>query len=481
MPDYFHIIRDDECREPHPAKGARGRWGEDYPTATLVAACTVLAIALSIQGFLIYVMVDGLNTDQAGFETNSTEFSLYKNTMAAECYLNDTIPIPGLCSSLSRHLVSESLEGRQTFLAKREYVWNDTQSTLNATWCQVLHCVQDFKVLPSQVLPFAYWSNRFASWSSGNSAAVTYLVTFTVYLRGRRNDRWRHCRGLKSLGVLDWITTLYAFVGAFGWWWISILRGWRNNTDASTASFAAWTVMWYQAYNLHYQPRSCALASLPRKMGKVIKGTAWLLVAAQCAATAYFVIDWDFAVRALAISSLVARESMPRQAYGCLESSIASAPGFSSCTPDYLCSPDKEWVLQRRDFQQDDGIFFGSIFPPLHFILSTLVIAGHYAFVLLRCLLTWDLRNIREQMRKQEEVPLYLMALVACLSLFFSIVNIVMVARNGGETGMDERYASVALNAECSVIHVGVSPWKHFLDIDSTWRDVWLAQAWMNG
>jgi hypothetical protein len=304
---------------------------------------------------------------------------------------------------------------------------------------------------------------------------MVYFSTFMIYLYKRKYSYPKSCRGFKSIGFLEWISTAYAFAGAFVWWWVSVFRGWSNNTDYGTASFAAWTVTWYQVYSLHYRPRACLLAAMPRWLGRSIKGISWLLVVAQCVATAYFVIDWSF----------VTKEYMPQRGYDCLNgTSVATAPGSLSlnCTLDSLCSsPDKEWMLQARDFQQGERFFFSSIFPPVHFILSALAIALPYAWTLIKCIRDDEIGELSDETKEREEIPLYTMAGVAAATLICSLVNVVMVARNHGATAMDERYGSVALDAECHAIHVGLSPWKHFLDVDISWRETWLAQAWMNG
>lgn len=476
--DNRHRDFEEDCRFPESLMER-----DDAKQGLLFLAGLGLLVAISIQIFLFVLMVRNLNTNRTGFEADSPEFPLYKNTVFKNCSSFD--PDPALCEMVAREmaarplplLVSEQPNG--TFLTQDYFPWDsdslewdsDTM-TYNFTynWCEAVRCFKGYKVIPSSPYPSAYLPNRFTIWDSGNMAAVAYLISAIFYVLRSLSRGDKPCRGLRDVGIIGWILFVYTLVGPFGWWWYSFIsscvRGWWY---MGSMSFAAWSVTWHQVYELQFHPYSCAMSKHP-KLAQWTLGIARFLVFAQWVATSICVFiwfGWDMGVLAVA-------------GYQCLESEIAAAPGTSPCSPQYLCS-EKYWMRISQTFWSYDTVPPGSWIFVGHYAIATVAVILPHIWALVKCVITCSISKLRPRARDLSEIPLFAM-LVAVL--YILVFGYLYIATGGGilhgKFSIHNRYSSVAIDEECHAVHVSLSPWRHYMDVDTWWRPVWLAKAWMN-
>ncbi|KAH6975092.1 hypothetical protein BKA56DRAFT_618608 [Ilyonectria sp. MPI-CAGE-AT-0026] len=205
-------------------------------------------------------------------------------------------------------------------------------------------------------------------------------------------------------------------------------------------------------------------------LAKRILGIARFLVFAQWVATfvcVYIWLIWDIGF-------------FPMPGYQCLASEIAAAPGTSPCSPQYLCS-EKSWMRISQTFWSRDTVPPGSWIFVGHYAIATIAVTLPYIWALAKCLIACSISKLRPRARDLSELPLFAM-LVAVL--YIVIFGFIYISGGGGmlhgKFSIHNRYGSVAIDEECHAVHVSLSPWRHYMDVDTWWRPVWLTKVWMN-
>ncbi|KAJ5212984.1 hypothetical protein N7449_000153 [Penicillium cf. viridicatum] len=115
-----------------------------------------------------------VRTDNTGFDSNSPEYALYKNTGFKDCYNTPLSAIIYNCSAVKASLQQQdSVVGLTTPSLSLPNNSNDNKTVYS--WCEVMSCVNDLKVVPSTPHSSAFWATTLEVW---NKAAITFLTSF---------------------------------------------------------------------------------------------------------------------------------------------------------------------------------------------------------------------------------------------------------------------------------------------------------------
>ncbi|RSL94506.1 hypothetical protein CEP52_012608 [Fusarium oligoseptatum] len=304
-------------------------------------------------------------------------------------------------------------------------------------------CFKGYKVIPSRPYPSAHIPNNFSVWVSFNIAMLSLLWFLRRYLQSARKSQGGReargeCNGLGSLEPLDWF----------------FLLQW------SSMSFAAWTVTWRHAFDLQYHPYSCALAKYPKWSGR-IKRLCHLLVVAQWCATIYAMIIW--------MRWRYANIVPP--GYQCLQDEIANAPGTSPCSPAKLCSQDRLFKSYYPGLNYEDSI------GPKLFLWHI----SEWTVLVIMIAIRSRLSDKEAQAEKDKPAFWYTIMVVIGVAAGVSVYFDVDIALDYfSQRHVVNHYAPVAFSEECHAVHVALSPWKHYFDVDTGWRALWIAKAWLD-
>ncbi|KAJ6140317.1 hypothetical protein N7471_006803 [Penicillium samsonianum] len=369
-----------------------------------------------------------VRTDNTGFDPNSPEYAVYKNTMFKDCYKS-----PGLtqdCASIKTYLLDVNTSGVVALIGTSLPVPNNlTNNNTIYNWCEVISCFNNFKVIPSTPRPSAFWPTILEVW---NKAAVTFLMAFWQLHKLQKalySDENTTCKGTEWDVWLIMAWDLASFI----WWCIGFGRFAMIPTQYPMPSMLGWVSLWKYCYIIHYHP---------------------------------------FDTRSGFNSVL------PYPAYDCLASRILDAPGSSPCSAEQICS-------NKRLFRSYDFIF------PHRYIsgyigLAGLLVALSIASIIMVCVLgAFPLiasmvkgGSTGKWRRKVSHLDFGFagslsMAAVACM-IYAALTGV-----DAFRTFEHLRQGTVAFNSDCNVLHVNMSPWRYYLDVDYE-LPLRVARMWFN-
>lgn len=279
------------------------------------------------------------------------------------------------------------------------------------------------------------------------------------------------CKGLTSL---DWTLNVYQLCSQ-GFWWYSAAKFITSPDDQALVSLISWVAPYRYTFGLFFHPYSCRLKDKP-KTQLILVYCVCIFTAIQMFATLYIFcknlpryqqrnylknLDSDFF-------------------YHCLEDQIQNTPSFSPCSARELCS--KAWGF--------DGLgSFGASSP----ITMYLIIFLSYFFISL--LLAFPLivhswwRAVAGSGKAGELTVTtpksvirfcFLMinlqfSIYGILMTISSVTGIVLLLRN-----VNAPNGTIVYDPMCRALHVGVSPWRYFLDVSDTSRVLRLTQLWLS-
>ncbi|RTE78736.1 hypothetical protein BHE90_006788 [Fusarium euwallaceae] len=404
-------------------------------------------------------MARGFTSDEPTYPPDSHGFPLYKNTEFLNC---SSVPVKPIdCKALKKLLGDARV--RNVLVTPFYKMGRRPQMVFD--WCTAMQCFKGYKVIPSRPYPSAHIPNNFSVWVSFNIAMLSLLWFLRRYLQSARKSQGGRetrggCDGLGSLEPLDWFFLLFDFVGAFLWWWISFFFSVADSRQWSSMSFAAWTVTWRHAFDLQYHPYSCALEKYPKWSGR-IKRLCHLLVVAQWCATIYAMIIW--------MRWRYANIVPP--GYQCLQDEIANAPGTSPCSPAKLCSQDRLFKSYYPGLNYEDSI------GPKLFLWHI----SEWTVLVIMIAIRSRLSDKEAQAEKDKPAFWYTIMVVIGVAAGVSVYFDVDIALDYfSQRHVVNHYAPVAFSEECHAVHVALSPWKHYFDVDTGWRALWIAKAWLD-
>jgi hypothetical protein len=343
-------------------------------------------------------------------------------------------------------------------------------------WCQAVSCLGDsFKIVPSTPRNSAFSTTPLSLWCAVAITLATTLWEFRqrngakVLQFGKKNKVEKACKGLREVAWYYWVIHGYS-LGSFVWWWVSFASVAADPANAAVPSPIGWVVPWKYAVLVKYHPYSCAFTN--RRRPRMLSWGFNALAFVQWVATVY-VLHVNF--------SSITQSYRPFPSYDCTTSFLAEAPGNSPCSTEHLCS--NPWLFTHPGFVYRNEGLSPDTFILVYFAIFTLaavfplIMAGFGILVEVvggRRLSFALVKEIRKQASVNPTVTLAIA--VWCGGIVFGSVFTANVVHRSGH-GQE---APLTLYPACNAVHVALSPWRFYLDVDSYQKALRIAKMWFN-
>lgn len=458
-------------------------WFEGWAGTILTWALIVLLALFQVGIFAIGMAM--IYTSHAGIDESSSDFAFYKNSRFRECA--NTSPEQVNCTLLQ----GNALNGYQTpaqkdpqnhflvYMTFRDFQGNSSELP-TYTWCEMVSCLKDFKVLPTALRPSALQLPSLKTWFQCNIQAILGAWAARTWIGSQSRQAPSACKGMS---FLDWAPAVYT-IGSTLYWWAEFFR-WCTRPDYhASVSVITWISVWTLAYRVRYHPFSCRF----KEDSCYRKALTWIL--------------WTTATLQWIISCVLLRRNWrdlfpPRldfaQRYDCVKSQVASAPGQSPCSTDQLCSIS--WLLTNPGWKgwssdQTSGNFFAQYdiasimlvilfsFSTFAFVSTPLATTITRGYALLRPdrrvkrTLLGDLAHIDNKLSG----PVGAGAVAALVSL---CIGALLIGHTPVAWDSLNREGSVAYDLDCTAVHVIASPWRQYMDIGYG-RALRIIRMWFN-
>ena len=410
--------------------------------------------AISIISILIMMMVKY-------HDPVDSNFAFYKNTQFKECAA--MVPDAANCSDISvvrsnRHPTNSYAELGQWYVLRTEL---ETKKG-KFDWCDMVSCFNDFKVIPSSANDRAMGSTLFSAWWFTSVSALSAVWAFKNLCPLHDKAPSERCKGLRDLGFLDLVFLIWDICGPTLWWWISFCLEVVRDDPRPSLSVIAWTVSWKYSYLIQYHPYWCSLVNFP-KTKRCLSWALRILAGLQWTATLYIIYKtWT--------AEFVSAR------YSCLPTYATDWPGTSACSTEEVCS--KDWLFGSPDFLSGGGSASSLIMTT--FITSTLTLA--YRPIGLMFLRLWHKCSPSSAIRRNINDLPRMLSPIASLAIWGASTLVLASYIGAGEIGSTwvdmPRAATVAIDYECHAVHVGLSAWRYYLDVNTYARPLRIAMMW---
>ncbi|KAJ5306465.1 hypothetical protein N7508_005480 [Penicillium antarcticum] len=404
-----------------------------------------------------------------GYSSDSPKYALYKNTRFEKCY--STQASTRNCTAIRVALNVTKITGfgdNDVGYLSSSKVFGKDSNTIS-DWCDTMSCFNNYKVIPSDPRDSALWPTLLTSWAASAGFLAGSLVQLLLQQKALYSPKNKLCKGLGDIHWYSWLfigVDLFAFV----WWWVSFAKLAAAPESAKTPFIVGWVIPWKYAGLFRYHPYSCAFRRNRRAKKKVARWFFYILAAIQWIATLYVIHVNNPA-------GLYTRcgQRAPNPSYDCVHSQIDAAPGASACSATQICS--RNWLFVDPGFEPaylhtDSSIAIWVMFLAL--TIAALSPVGTMAIACFRREKTPDL-SPRSMLRWADPGPV---AILSILSIFEIIFGGVLVGDMVKRLSVTPD-AAVTFDWECQVLHVALSPWRYYLDVDyeKGWR---IAKLWFN-
>ncbi|KAB8251058.1 hypothetical protein BDV35DRAFT_339929 [Aspergillus flavus] len=434
-------------------------WGIIGTAFFLIVSFTGVAIA-----FTVVFAVKSPNV--GSYRSDSPEYALYKNTRFKECY--STTGSTTNCTAMRVALNSDTITGFGYLRSSK--VLNEDKSNPNSDWCEAVSCFHDYKVIPSTPRDSAMWPTLLTSWATCAGFLVGSLIQLLLQQKALYSSRNKPCKGLGEVHWYSWLFIGYDLV-SFLWWWVSFGKLAAAPASAATPFIVGWVIPWKYAGLFRYHPFSCAFGT-NRRGKNVARGIFYILAVIQWIASWYVI---HINLPSLTVPGPGWGLRAPDPSYDCVQSQIDAAPGTSTCSATQICS--RNWLCVDLGFHllylnANPLIAIGLIFLAL-----TLLALSPLAMMIFACFLRDKSPSLspRSMLRWADPGPI---AIISLLSVFEIITGCILVVDMVKRLNYTPD-ATVAFDWECQAIHVALSPWKYYIDLDYErgWR---IAKLWFN-
>ena len=170
-----------------------------------------------------------------------------------------------------------------------------------------------------------------------------------------------------------------------------------------------------------------------------------------------------------------------RPTYDCHESETLLGPGTSACSPEQLCS--KNLLFSPPIFLTG----FGDFAPVLHLLFFILPTIGYFipAMYSLQHIIRihisgqrWTMEDIFHYWKELETVSITGNFMIAVLSLTPS--TYLLLERIEIDLIVGYRESTVTGDLECRAVHVALSAWRDYLDVNTYGRAFRVVKLWFN-
>lgn len=424
--------------------------------ASLIGVTIVVTVMLAVK------------TDNNGFDPDSSEYALYKNSGFKDCY-NNPPPVANDCTaieSIVRATVGYNLRPQNiSYISNLKMVNESTSETRKALydWCDVVSCFNEFKIVPSSIRPTAFWTTTIGASTKFTIIFLMAMWQFKKLQTDLNRDRRDPC---KKIEWDIWVILAWDLASA-AWWWFNFGRHLHKPTQFPAPGTLSWVSLWKYGYLISFHPYNCVLQDIPT-VAWVTKWTLYTLSFIQWIASANI---WR------GVSS---QNTSDYPAYNCLASQIPTAPGISTCSANQICSRDL--LFRAYSFE-----FSGSFSPSpelgvfILFIMLSIAFFGRILFLFIfPCVVsvldtTESFKEIREEMYESDFGYYGSVSMSSVLSIAFGAVTVysaIVALQHGRET-------AVAVDWACKTVHVTLSPRRYYLDVQYQ-LPVRVAQMWFN-
>lgn len=422
----------------------------------------MILTCLLVFGIGIMVMF-AVRTDNTGFDPKGPEYALYKNTMVKDCYNTPVSAITYNCSAVRASLQHQ---GKVVGLNKPSLsIPNDSNGNETVySWCEIISCFNDFKVVPSTPHSSAFWATSLEVWTK---AAITFLTSFWQLHKIQKamySDDDTFCTGL---GWDTWVIMAWD-LASFIWWCFGFGRFVMTPTQYPMPSMLGWVSLWKYCYMLHYHPFECVLRYFPKR-ARTARWTLYVVTTLQWIASVYICV-------LTAIWGMDSVSGYP--AYECLAARIQDTPGASSCSAEQICSNEllfRSWIFQYPHRYVDGYVSLVCLNTVLS-LVAILMVCALGAFPLIASMVRGG-----SPAKWRKRASIFDFGFAGNIGAAGGVCLLI-----AGLTGYDavqaldrHREGAVTFDWECNALHVTMSSWRYYLDVDYE-LPVRAAKMWFN-
>lgn len=330
-------------------------------------------------------------------------------------------------------------------------------------WCETISCFSDYKVVPSTPRKSAIWPSLLTSWAAPAGFVLGSLFQQALQYKSLHSTKHRPCKRLRDVHWYSWIFIAFDLV-SFIWWWATFGKLIAAPDRASTPFIVGWVVPWKYGGLLKFHPFSCAFGE-NRVLKNIARGILFILAAMQWAASAYVVringSNYEWGLRE------------PNPSYDCVQSQIDAAPGTSTCSAAQICSRSSIFV----DRGYSSYTYVESILPAMSsFVgLSILAICPLFTLAVVYVSIRWrEPCSLRYALSERGDIgPIASSWGIAVVQICLGPILVGDMVKKLNATPE----AAVNMDLKCQAIHVALSPWRYYFDVDyeKGWR---IAKLW---
>lgn len=409
-----------------------------------------------------------------GLSIDSPEFALYKNTIFTECYNNASTFTNTNCTAIKNRLDSNRISGfedHNVAYINSDKMWEIDNHDISWEWCEMISCFSDYKIVPSKPRSIAVWPTILSIWGPPAGFIIGSIYQYIMQQYDVYKKKKKACKGLKEIGIIDWIVHAYD-LGSIIWWWYSFGRLVRNPDTATFPFPMGWVTVWKYAGVVRFHPYSCASRGNPKRI-RYIRGALYVLAAVQWIASCYIMnLNWPTYGR-----------RVPSPSYDCVLDQINAAPGTSTCTADQICS--RNWLFVDAGFSPNTDLGDrASLSILLLFCALTLAALAPVLLAIVVAIMEPLIRKNGEKDPEDRFKRVLIWADVGpvvsiCICSFFAIIVGGMLISQLVSRLNERPYAEVNLDWECKALHVSLSPWRYYVDVEYE-KNLRLVKMWFN-
>lgn len=409
----------------------------------------VIAIGAGV-GHIVFV-VKFATTDTTGFEPEDSSFPFFKNSGFSDCAAKaaDTANCSVIMEIISQARPDKPyLRKGYTPVATH---WRGKQGTYY-DWCQTASCFNGYSVLPTVHQDSTIGLTTFELWGNINTAAIMTIWALINQYRAYKKQP-QHCSGI---GFSDW-AQLVLSLAMVVWWWVEYVQFATDPVLNASNSIEEWITTWQLAVMIHYHPFSC-----------VLKGRHGLKRALEIGLTLLALAQWCATVHILAAGwTHILDQGSFVQSYDCVESLISNTTSVSGCSAQELCSDS---MLLSNPY------FFWDIMErwAMYAALFCFIVLTAIALSPLLCIL----RGKREKVLERDMRPILGPAITGFFAAIVSGMALFVISKLDNSMA---RAGPFVVKEACRTVHVGLSPWRYYLDVGSDYaKAIRILKAWFN-
>ncbi|CAG7957732.1 unnamed protein product [Penicillium olsonii] len=425
----------------------------------VIYSCLVLLVCILVLG--IFVAVHVVKKDRTGFDSNSLEYELYKNTIFEGCYNSTRSNITSECPEIRASLQNQNSPALDFYPVTLKWSNVLKNHSSEPDWCDVVSCFSDFKVIPSIPRPSAFWPSLLEVWCK---LIITFIAAF--WELGNLQAALYSDRLCQGLELSNWIFLLWD-AGCFIWWCVGLGQYISNKEYYPVPYILGWVSLWKYKNNIHYHPYKCALKRSPKFARFADKALGTLVIVQWVVCLYFFIVHFK----------ALERGYSPELAYECLIPHIPTAPGFSPCSPETICS--NKLLFRSVLFDYHSALSFNGTMALISFFLVGTI----FLTVMLCARIVFPCMGmITKKKEKWRLAASHLdMGFAASMGIaFFCCIGCAALTTIDTLRAADRRAAgSVAFDWECTALHVNLSPWRYYLDVSDGFATR-MAKTWFS-